>query len=170
MSGALQSGNTGTVRRRNGAKPDASSMRDPPPPQPQHQNWLARFLRIKPATAVLCFQLPKIRARREIVGVLKEWRKYGMRDIVVDRDASRIWARVDGKNSLRIPPMTMSIQLYTVLEKGRRAGLSIARLTQERGAKSSFERVLGALEKVLGDKGCLVEEDSRREGMKMVLG
>ena len=67
---------------------------------PQPQNWLARFLRIKPAVNVMCFQVSKVRARKEVAGVFREWRKYGMRDIVVDKAAGRIWARVDVKNCM----------------------------------------------------------------------
>lgn len=67
---------------------------------PQPQNWLARFLRIKPAVNVMCFQVSSVRARKEVAGVFREWRKYGMRDIVVDKAAGRIWARVDVKNCM----------------------------------------------------------------------
>lgn len=61
-------------------------------------NWLARFLGIKPATHVLCFQVNKLRARREIASVFREWRRFGMRDVVVDKTACRVSARVGGKN------------------------------------------------------------------------
>lgn len=63
-----------------------------------------------------------------------------------------------------------------MLERGRRVrgGLSVGRVTQERGAKSSFERVCRALEEVLGERGVLVglseRERGRREGMRGVLG
>jgi serine/threonine-protein kinase HSL1 (negative regulator of Swe1 kinase) len=63
-----------------------------------HQNWLARFLRVKPAVATMCFQVSKVRARREIASLLREWRKYGIRDIVVDKNTSRIWAKVARTN------------------------------------------------------------------------
>lgn len=105
MTGALKNASTTSVARGRWSKIeskfDKATVFVPPPPreiQPQHQNWLARFLRIKPAVSVLCFQVSKIRARKEIAGVLREWRKYGIRDIVVDKDAGRIWARVAEKN------------------------------------------------------------------------
>lgn len=66
--------------------------------QPQHQNWLMKFLRIKPAVTVIPFQVSRIRARKEIVAVLREWKRYGMRDIVVDKEKGRVWARVGVKN------------------------------------------------------------------------
>lgn len=33
-----------------------------------------------------------------MVALLREWRKYGMRDIVVDKAAGRVWAKVGEKN------------------------------------------------------------------------
>lgn len=56
-----------------------------------------------------------------------------------------------------------------MLHHGRKANLSLARFTQEKGAKSSFERVITALEKVLGARGLLVEDEEKREDMKAVL-
>jgi len=70
---------------------------------------------------------------------------------------------------LHIPPLSFAIELFTVLHLGRKANLSIARFTQEKGAKSSFEKVVAAVEGVLGARG-LVIEDGRGEGMRAVLG
>lgn len=105
VSGALQNASHSSVLKRNG-KGRTHNVDDilmPPPPVsrvivPQHQNWLARFLRIKPAVSVICFQVSKVRARKEVISVFRDWRKYGMRDIVVDKEAGRIWAKVDVKN------------------------------------------------------------------------
>lgn len=105
MTGALPNVSTTSVARGRRSKKDSKFDKvttvAPPPPrtiQPQHQNWLARFLRIKPAVLVLCFQVSKIRARKEIAGIFREWRKYGIQDIVIDRDAGRVWAKVAEKN------------------------------------------------------------------------
>ncbi|KAL9599224.1 MAG: hypothetical protein Q9179_003627 [Wetmoreana sp. 5 TL-2023] len=147
-----------------------------PPPtlprevQPRHQNWLMKFLRIKPAVTVLPFQVSRIRARKEMVSLLREWRRYGIRDIVIDKGAGRVWARVGVKNSLHIRPVSLAIETFTVLERGRKANLTLARFTQERGAKSSFERVVKTMEKVLGEKGLLVEDEVKGRAMKAVLG
>ena len=32
------------------------------------------------------------------MGLLREWRKFGIRDLVVDRERGRIWARVGAMN------------------------------------------------------------------------
>lgn len=84
-----------------------------PRPQ-QHQNWFARFLRIKPATHVICFQVTKPRARKEIACIFREWRLYGMRDVVVSKEASMIWARVDVKNC--VFPSSTSRPFYLLFD------------------------------------------------------
>lgn len=107
MSGALVNASTQSVFKdgKNGSRDD-NLMPPPPVPraiQPQHQNWLARFLRIKPAVHVMCFHVSKVRARKEVVSIFKDWRQFGMRDIVVDKAAGRVWARVDVKNCTLLP-------------------------------------------------------------------
>ena len=111
MSGALQNTSHNGALKHNDAhgkkgSTDDDDMMKPLPSQtarvivPQPQNSRARLLRIKPAVNVMCFQVSKVRARKEVAGVFREWRKYGMRDIVVDKTAGRIWARVDVKNCM----------------------------------------------------------------------
>lgn len=106
MSGALPNRSTTSVSRHHRKHPSDRNkavtsptrpLRTPREIQP-HQNWLARFLRIKPAVSILCFHTSRIRARKEITAVFREWRKYGMKDIVIDKAAGRIWGRVAVKN------------------------------------------------------------------------
>ncbi|KAG8528666.1 uncharacterized protein KY384_006353 [Bacidia gigantensis] len=161
-----------TVVQHKKPKPDVSksSLTSPREIIPQPQNWLARLLGIKPATRVLCFQISRMRARREISTLFHSWKKYGLRNIVIDKPASRIWARVDAENSLNIPPMRLACEVHTVLFRGGKANLSIARLVQEKGAKSSFLRVLDALEEVLRGKGVLVEDVGLVEEVRRGVG
>lgn len=106
MSGGLQTRSTTSVTRHRDKVPypnNKSSLSMPDPAatreiQPWHQNWLQKFLRIKPAVTVLPFQVSRVRARKEMASLLREWRKYGMRDIMVDKAAGRVWARVGEKN------------------------------------------------------------------------
>lgn len=116
MSGAIQNTSTATVSRRQRHSSGKTVTIKPPPVrmiQPQHQNWFARFLRIKPAMSIVCFQVSKVRARKEIGSVFREWRKYGMRDIVIDKAAGRLWARVAEKNceffALFCSPISVSL-------------------------------------------------------------
>lgn len=172
-------------------KPDPhSSLR---PVHPVHQNWFQKFLGIRPAVATMCFQVSSVRARKEMVSILHGWKRYGMRDIVVDKAAGRIFARVATDNctylshrcrraesqfptsvltfdtALHIRPVSLVIEIHLVLFRGRRANLSIARFTQEKGAKSSFERVVEAMERIMDGKGLLVADAERVQGMVLVL-
>ncbi|KAL9602010.1 MAG: hypothetical protein Q9219_002118 [cf. Caloplaca sp. 3 TL-2023] len=184
MSGALpsQSSTSVAARQRNNQQPyskadqNKSSLSFAPPPavaareiEPQHQNWLMKLLGFRPAMTVMAFQVSRARARKEIVCVFKEWKKYGMRDIVVDKAAGRMWARVGVKNSLHIRPVSLAVEVFTVLEHGRKANLAVVRFTQEKGAKSSFERVVKTLEQVLDEKGLLVEDRKRAMAIKGIL-
>jgi len=65
--------------------------------EPQ-QNWLARLFHVKPATRFICFSVSKRRARQEIASLLREWRKYGARDIVVDKERNVVFGRVGPRN------------------------------------------------------------------------
>ena len=115
MSGALQNASHNGALKHNahGKKDSTEDAMMQPPPQiarvivPQPQNWLARLLRIKPAVNVKCFQVSVVRARKEVAGVFRDWRRHGMRDIVVDKAAGRIWARVDVQNCMRTDSLSV---------------------------------------------------------------
>lgn len=69
------------------------------------QNWLARLFRVKPATSHLCMTISRRRARQEVAILLREWRKYGIRGIQVDKQRNVIFARVGAKNCEYFPLM-----------------------------------------------------------------
>ncbi len=80
-----------------------------------NQNWLARFLHIRPASRAICFTVPRGRARREIAVLLRGWKKYGLRDVVVIREENLIFGRVDAQNSeFFIDPRALSRPLYSL--------------------------------------------------------
>lgn len=64
------------------------------------QNWFAKFFHIKPASRVICLQVGKHKARKELVKILKEWRKYGIKDVVSERRTGGdvVRGRVDMSN------------------------------------------------------------------------
>ncbi|KAF2839745.1 Pkinase-domain-containing protein [Patellaria atrata CBS 101060] len=132
-------------------------------------NWLSRFLHFKPACKVICFKLGRGRARQETVRLLREWRKYGARDVKFDRRTNVIEARVDKKNYLRIKPVSFVCELFVILEHGRRSNLTIARFTQTKGAAASFRKVIDLAEEVLERRGLLVEDDAKKSAMADVL-
>jgi serine/threonine-protein kinase HSL1, negative regulator of Swe1 kinase len=72
-----------------------------------HTNWLSRFLHIKPATGVLCFQIGRGKVRQDLVRLLRDWQRFGVRDVNFDRDSNIINARID-KNNRKYTPVALS--------------------------------------------------------------
>ncbi|KAI8950431.1 hypothetical protein F4801DRAFT_346767 [Xylaria longipes] len=125
--------------------------------EPQ-QNWLARLFRVKPATKYLCFSISRRRARQETAILLKEWRQYGIRDVEVDKERNIVFARVGRPNHLNLKEVAFAAEIMTVIEHGKRSQLCIARFTQERGAASSFHKVVDTMGSVFKDRNLLVVE------------
>ena len=70
--------------------------------EPQ-QNWFAKLFNVKPASKVICFSVSERRARQEIVTVLKEWKRYGIRELQIDKRANRVFGKVAAKNCKLAP-------------------------------------------------------------------
>jgi serine/threonine-protein kinase HSL1 (negative regulator of Swe1 kinase) len=189
-------------------------------------NWLSRFLHIKPASRTLCFQIGRGKVRQDLVRLLRDWQRFGIQDVTLDRDSNSINARVDKSNrkyspllrsrlvfskwflqgwhfeievleadyvlrcnaasvfvssslmeieltlpvvDLKIKPVTFVIELFVVLEHGRRANLCLARFTQTRGAASSFRKVVDIVEDVCRARCMLVEDEEKKASMMEVL-
>ncbi|KAI9828308.1 MAG: hypothetical protein M1832_002736 [Thelocarpon impressellum] len=142
-----------------------------PPPTHHQQSWLSRLLHIRPASKVVCFAVGRARVRREIVIVLRSWRLHGLRDVAVDKRQNVISGRVDARNSLELKPVSFVINLHGVLDGGDRgARLTVAKLSQESGAASSFHKVADSLEMVLRSRGFPGVEAERRRAMEKLLG
>ena len=62
------------------------------------QNWLAKLFHVKPAAKFICFTVSKRRARQEITTILREWKRYGLRDVQVDKERNIVFGRVASKN------------------------------------------------------------------------
>lgn len=67
------------------------------PPEVQ-KNWLSRFLHIKPATKTLCFHVGRGKVRQDLVRLLRDWQRFGVRDVSFDRNTNIIRGRVDKAN------------------------------------------------------------------------
>lgn len=65
---------------------------------------------------------------------------------------------------LNIKEVTFAIEIMTVIEHGTRSFLSIARITQEKGAASSFYKVVEAIYDSFSSRGLLVV-DKRKINM-----
>lgn len=72
-----------------------------------HTNWLSRFLHIKPANAILCFQIGRGKVRQDLVRLLRDWQRFGVRDVNFDRESNIINARID-KNNRKYTQFIMS--------------------------------------------------------------
>ncbi|KAL7817270.1 hypothetical protein V8C26DRAFT_428535 [Trichoderma gracile] len=129
------------------------------------QNWLTRLFRVKPATSHICMTLSRKRARQEVAMLLRKWRKYGMTDIQVDKERNIIFARVGTENCLNLKPVAFAAEVMTVIEHGKKQPLSIIRFTQERGAASSFHRVVDTMRIVFTDRNLVVKDPSKQKMM-----
>ncbi|KAJ3486721.1 hypothetical protein NLG97_g6556 [Lecanicillium saksenae] len=129
------------------------------------QNWLTRLFRVKPATSYMCMNLSRRKARQEVAILLREWRRYGIRDIQVDKQRNIIFARVAAKNYLNIKEVAIAAEIVTVIEHGKRQPLSIVRFTQERGAASSFHRVVDTIRIVFDDRNLVVSDRNKQKMM-----
>jgi hypothetical protein len=65
---------------------------------------------------------------------------------------------------LSIKEVSLAIEIMTVIEHGKRGALSIVRFTQERGAASSFLKVVDTIKAVMVSRN-LVVTDGRKEKM-----
>ncbi|KAJ4319904.1 serine/threonine-protein kinase gin4 [Neodidymelliopsis sp. IMI 364377] len=185
----------------NNLGPDSSEATNRTGPPEMQKNWLSRFLHIKPATKTLCFQIGRGKVRQDLVRLLRDWQRFGVRDVDFDRKSNVITARIDKVNRkcspprflfsewslqdfcfkvdifevesalryLKIKPVSFVIELFVVLEHGRRANLCLARFTQTRGAASSFRKVVGIVEDVCRARSMLVKDPEKQATMMEVL-
>lgn len=76
-----------------------SKVEDRKPRQIEPQrNWLAKLFNVKPATKYICFSISKRKALQAIGGILKEWKRYGIRNVQVDKERNIVFARVAARN------------------------------------------------------------------------
>lgn len=129
--------------------------------EPTTRSWFARFLRLRPETRTVCFNVPRARARTELFRLLREWQRHGIKDLVYFPQDNAITARVDKINTLNMKPVSFRVELFVVLQNGKKAGLSLARCSQTKGAASSFKKVVEVIEQVAREKGLLVEDEEK---------
>jgi hypothetical protein len=134
------------------------------------RSWFARFLNIKPAHKLLCFSIPRGRARQELVLLLKAWQRHGVRDLEYSREHNSIYARVDKNNTLNLKPVAFRVELFVVLEHGCKVGLSIARFVQVKGAASGFRGVIEVIDEVMRKRKWLVEDEEKVKALCEVVG
>ncbi|KAJ5456446.1 hypothetical protein N7530_011720 [Penicillium desertorum] len=158
------------------ADTDSSVEADDPPNTSRHKrrsianhNWFARVFQIKPATQVIALNTSKVKGRKELHKLLREWRDFGMEDVYLDKTNSIVHGRVSEANFLHLREVEFTAEFYTVLEHGHQANLSLVRFKQERGAASSFNKVVETVQSTLARRGMVVEDPSRAKKMARVL-
>ncbi|KAJ5298200.1 uncharacterized protein N7443_006320 [Penicillium atrosanguineum] len=134
-----------------------------------NQNWFARVFQIKPATRVIALNTSKVKGRKEVYRLLREWEDYGMEDVTMDKSNSVVHGRVGEVNFLRLREVEFTAEFYTVLEHGRQANLSLVRFKQERGAASSFNKVVDTMHMMLKSRDMIVQDTVRAKKMSRVL-
>ena len=67
---------------------------------PTSHNWFTKFFRVRPASHIICLCISKAKARRTVLKILREWRRYGLRDVLSERneDGDVVKAKVDSVN------------------------------------------------------------------------
>ncbi|KXG54361.1 uncharacterized protein PGRI_075050 [Penicillium griseofulvum] len=134
-----------------------------------NHNWFARVFQIRPATQVIALNTSKAKGRKELYKLLREWRDFGMEDVYLDKANSIVHGRVSEANFLHLREVEFTAEFYTVLEHGHQANLSLVRFKQERGAASSFNKVVETVHNTLMRRGMVVEDASRAKKMSRVL-
>ncbi|KAJ5772427.1 hypothetical protein N7520_002956 [Penicillium odoratum] len=134
-----------------------------------NHNWFARVFQIKPATRVIALNSSKVKSLKVVHHLLCDWEDYGMEDVRLDKANSLVHGRVGEVNFLRLREVEFTAEFYTVLEHGRKANLSLVKFKQERGAASSFNKVVDTVYQILKSRGLIVEDSMRAKKMARVL-
>jgi hypothetical protein len=91
--------------------PESNDTTRAGPPEIQ-MNWLSRFLHIKPANKTLCFQVGRGKVRQDLIRLLRDWQRFGVHDVSLDREANAINARID-KNNRKYTPSPCTQFLFS---------------------------------------------------------
>ena len=146
---------------------------------------MARLFRVKPAVSYLCFNLSRKRTRQELSLMLKDWRRFGIMDVHCDKHRNIVFARVGKTNckypatssrkieanwpDLDIKEVSFACEVMAVKEHGKKGYLSIVRFTQEKGAASSFRRVVETMEQAFKLRDFLVRDERKASMMVKTL-
>lgn len=151
-----------------------------------HQSWIARIFKVKPLTRYICCSTSRRKAREEICYLFKEWKRYGIRDIVINKGHNMVFAKVmapNGKSTvgtmkkhgtddltvLHAKDLEFAAEVLTVIQHGRRDPLCIVRLTQVNGAASSLNKVTDNIVSCFEKRGMMVKDKARAKMMVKTL-
>jgi hypothetical protein len=86
------------------------------PPEVQ-MNWLSRFLHIKPASKTLCFHIGRGKVRQDLVRLLRDWQRFGVQDVSLDREVNSISARIDKSNRKYLPRACLMFSAWCLRDR-----------------------------------------------------
>lgn len=86
------------------------------PPEIQ-MNWLSRFLHIKPASKTLCFHIGRGKVRQDLVRLLRDWQRFGVQDVSLDREVNSISARIDKSNRKYLPRACLMFSAWCLRDR-----------------------------------------------------
>ena len=69
-----------------------------PHPQGKNQNVFTRLFQFKPATRVVALNTSKMKGRKDVYKILRDWKQYGLDYVLLDKVNSVIYAKVGEKN------------------------------------------------------------------------
>ncbi|KAF2859668.1 Pkinase-domain-containing protein [Piedraia hortae CBS 480.64] len=145
--------------------PSMTSSVGAPIPDGDERSWFARFLRLKPCVKVIPFAISRRRCRHEMVDLMRTWEEHGIRDLLYSREMSTITARIGRENALHLKPVSFRIEIFVVLDRGRRANLSIARFVQVKGAASSLRKLVEVVTEIMSARDMLVTDKEKRKAL-----
>lgn len=81
---------------------DTDKNQKPAPARPsingKSHNWFARVFQIKPATRVVALNTSKLKGRKDVLKLLREWKQFGMEEAYLDKANGVIRAKVGEVN------------------------------------------------------------------------
>jgi serine/threonine-protein kinase HSL1 (negative regulator of Swe1 kinase) len=81
---------------------DTEKNQKPATPGPntngKSHNWFARVFQIKPATRVVALNTSKLKGRKDVLKLLRDWKQFGMEEAHLDKASGVIRGRVGEVN------------------------------------------------------------------------
>ena len=122
-----------------------------------------------PVPYLICLHLPRINAINEIKVILRDWRRYGLFNIRVNKQSGTVHATVAEDNTFGVLPVAIVAAAHAVAVNGNAGGLSIVKITTEWGNRSSFNQACESIEQVLRARKLVVTEKHIVSEMKKAL-
>ncbi|OLL24338.1 Serine/threonine-protein kinase HSL1 [Neolecta irregularis DAH-3] len=137
----------GTVKKKTSAPPTPvlESLENQ---QNETRNWFSKMLNIKPGNKTISTKSSAKICRRTLGEIFVQWNEMGV-GIKADRIGDILRGKVDSRNAMKIKPVKFRVEVCD------RVGGSQVIFIMEKGAASSFVRVVREVERELVDRGII---------------